>query len=115
MKRRRLLALFICLALTFWAMPMSAHAERYEKLVSSDICPKPKDVPLYEYLIRAALFSDNGISTAELCGLLKISGETLRKRLDGVEQRGLLVTNREGNRKYYQIDTAAMDKIMFEK
>ena len=89
--------------------------ERYESLISSDICPKSKDRPLYQYLIRAALFSDSGISTGELCENLKISGGTLRKKLDEVENQGLLVTNREGNKKLYHINTVALDKILLEK
>lgn len=59
---------------------------------------------LYQLLIQAALFSETGISTSELCRILTVSDSTLRKKLDVIKKRGLLLTRRYGYSKFYQLD-----------
>ena len=63
---------------------------------------------LYYYLLQASLFSEHGISTNELLDISKISRPTLIKRLNSVEEKGLLVTERLGKYKYYQLDIEKM-------
>lgn len=60
---------------------------------------------LYYVLLQAALFSEGGIATNELLNLSKVSRPTLNKRLQTIEEKGLLITQTLGNKgKYYQLD-----------
>ena len=60
---------------------------------------------LYHVLLQAALFSEVGIPTNELLSLAKVSRPTLNKRLQTIEEKGLLITQTLGNKgKYYQLD-----------
>lgn len=63
---------------------------------------------LYHYLIQAELFSEHGISTQELLTYLNLSRATLRKKLDMIQQAGLLKTEPYKRGKCYGI---ALDKI----
>ena len=67
---------------------------------------KMKDI--YYCLIQAALFSDIGISITELLDLTKVTRATLKKRLDEVDSKGLLIVKQRGTNKFYMAD---LDKI----
>ena len=69
--------------------------------------------PIYDLLIQASLFSDEGIPTSDLMRVLNISSRgTLRTRLDGLEKGLLKVDKKREN--YYQIDLAVLNLIMKE-
>ena len=66
---------------------------------------------LYDILIQAALFSEQGISTQELLSLFSTSYTTLGKRLAIVKRQGLLATEKHENRKYYALTLAKLDEL----
>ena len=66
---------------------------------------------LYDVLIQASLFSEQGISTEELLSLFNTNYATLGKRLAIVRNQGLLVTEKQGHRKYYSIDQNKLDEF----
>ena len=63
-----------------------------------------KYMDLYDYLIQASLFSENGISTQELMSYLHISRATLSNRLSLISEQGLLIKNASGNIRYYKLN-----------
>lgn len=69
---------------------------------------------LYYLLVQAALFSENGISTAALLAQLDISRSTLLKRLKVVDEMHLLICNREKKEKVYSMDLNAFDNLIEE-
>ena len=67
---------------------------------------------LYDVLIQAALFSEQGISTEELLSLFMTNYATLGKRLAIVKDQGLLAMQKHGHRKYYSIDQNKLDELI---
>lgn len=68
---------------------------------------------LYRYLIQVSLFGEQGAPTKFLLELLKVSPSTLRKYLRIVAQQNLLITEKDGNEKFYKIDLKILDDIIF--
>ena len=66
---------------------------------------------LYDYLIQASLFSENGISTQELMSYLHISRATLSNRLSSISEQGLLIKNASGNIRYYKLNLDEVEKL----
>ena len=66
---------------------------------------------LYDLLIQASLFSEQGISTQELLSFFHTNYTTLGKRLSVVKSQDLLITEKHENRKYYSLNLKALDKI----
>ncbi len=60
------------------------------------------------YLIQAALFAVDGISTKELSKHLKISEPTVRKRLAIISEHGYLLCNQEGKNRYYKFNISKL-------
>ena len=89
--------------------------KRYERLIPW--LPGAEENPLqnvlYQLLIQAALFSENGISTAELTGLLEKGAQTVRKYLSVIPP-ALLVVKQRGNMKYYQMNLQPLDDMLLE-
>jgi len=67
---------------------------------------------LYHYLLQASLFSEIGISTSELLEYLKLSRPTLQKKLNNIEKHNLLITERRGSKKYYQLNLEELVKTI---
>lgn len=67
---------------------------------------------LYSYLIQAQLFSEHGISTKELLSYLELSRDTLRKKLEIVENAKLLKIEKIKNEKFYGIDLNMLDEFI---
>ena len=65
---------------------------------------------LYDYLIQAALFSNNGISQRELECEMRMSYNTVRSRLKRIPEE-LLITNKQGNRPFYLLHLKAVDEM----
>lgn len=74
-----------------------------------------KYLDLYDYLIQASLFSENGISTQELMDLLHISRATLSNRLSSISEQGLLIKKAYGNIRFYKLDLDKIEKLSSAK
>ena len=74
-----------------------------------------KYMDLYDYLIQASLFSENGISTQELMSYQHISRATLSNRLSSISEQGLLIKNASGNIRYYKLNLDEVEKLSSEK
>ncbi len=88
-----------------------ALRKRYHRLVYYRECLRylpdgtnGKYLDLYDLLIQASLFSEDGISTQELMDLLHVSRATLSGRLSSVSGQGLLIKKAYGNKRYYKLD-----------
>lgn len=69
---------------------------------------------LYDLLIQASLFSEQGISTQELLAIFDTNYTTLGKRLAVVKNQDLLIVEKHENKKYYSIKLKDLDDIIFE-
>jgi len=67
---------------------------------------------LYDVLIQASLFSEQGISTQELLSFFNTNYSTLGKRLTVVKNQDLLITEKTGNKKFYSIKLEELDDII---
>lgn len=88
---------------------------KYEQLAES--LPNAASINmcrLYSYLIQAALFSENGISTADLRTQLEASYNTVKNLLRQVPEE-MLIVQKKGRMKYYQIDLNTLDEILLER
>ena len=91
---------------------------RYLALVESfdDAKENEKLLILYGVLVQASLFSEKGITMAELTGGLRVSCNTVKKLLAQIEKRQLLyVSTHERNKKYYEIDLDRLDDILLSE
>lgn len=68
---------------------------------------------LYSCLIQAALFSEKGISTGELMQGLHKTYYVIRKMLSAIPD-DLLMAQRKGKEKYYQMNLAVLDDVLLE-
>ena len=79
------------------------------------ILPNPDSqtfLGLYSLLVQAALFSESGISTADLLAELDISRGTLPKKLKVVDDMHLLICSKEKKQKVYSMDLNAFDSLI---
>ena len=89
--------------------------KRYHSVISKLDQHQNKDVAqLYDILIQAALFSEQGISTQELLSVLNTNYATLGKRLRIVKDQELLVAEKHENKKFYSIKLKELDDILME-
>ncbi|MCR5484327.1 MAG: Fic family protein [Clostridiales bacterium] len=65
---------------------------------------------LYNLLIQASLFSEDGISTPELLEVLSVSRSTLSKRLKDGIRAGVICQKSIGNTHFFSADLNAIDK-----
>ena len=70
--------------------------------------------PLYDLLIQASLFSENGISAKELTTYMEISNTTLYKRLNELKPYNLIIKKIDENTHYYSLNLKVVDKIFNE-
>ena len=66
---------------------------------------------LYELLIRAALFSENGLSTQDLVKLFECSYGSVKKLLSNVPPE-LLISTKVRSQKFYKLNLKVLDEIM---
>ena len=71
-----------------------------------------KYLPLYDLLLQASLFAENGISTQELIGIMNLSRATIVKRLGELSEQDLIVKVAEGNSRYYKLNLDSMNRLM---
>ena len=69
---------------------------------------------MYNLLIQAALFSENGISTETLTRVTEQSYKSVMKYL-GKVNKALLICEKKGNTKYYRIDLNGLDRLQLEQ
>ena len=86
------------------------YYHRLSKLPNSS---KPDISELYDYLIQAALFSNNGISREELINHMNLSANTVRSRLSLIPE-SLLIEKRQKSKKYYLLNLEEADKLFEE-
>ncbi len=67
---------------------------------------------LYNVLIQASLFSEQGISTQELLSFFKTNYATLGKRLAVIKNQDLLKVEKHENKKYYSMKLKELDDII---
>ncbi len=67
---------------------------------------------LYDVLIQASLFSEQGISTQELLAFFNTNYATLGKRLAIIKEQNLLITEKHENKKYYSIKLNELENIL---
>ena len=70
----------------------------YQRLNMLPNSSKPNITDLYEYLIKVALFSNNGISHEELINHMNLSANTVRSRLSLIPE-SLLIEKRQKSKK----------------
>lgn len=73
---------------------------------------KDKYIALYDLLLQASLFSENGISTQEMISVMSISRATIVKRLKELSEFGLILKKTSGNSRYYNLNLEEVDKRM---
>ncbi len=71
-----------------------------------------KTEKIYNYLIQAGLFSENGISTKELLELMEISRNTLDGRIKRIKEDGLLKVICLHGINYYSLDIEKLDEYL---
>ena len=69
---------------------------------------------LYDVLIQASLFSEQGISTQELLAFFNTNYATIGKRLAVIKAQDLLIAEKHDNKKYYAIKLKELDDIIME-
>lgn len=83
------------------------HYRKYIKRLPNSY--KPGMTDLYDLLIKAALFSNIGISRPELIIQMDLSENTLRTKLSLIPEH-FLIENKQKNRKHYLLDLEQVDK-----
>ena len=80
--------------------------QQYEAMIPALVHNhEEKVMQLYSLLIQAALFSETGITIAELkYGLDIKSYATLQNKLAIIKEQNLLLESKEGKMKYFKID-----------
>lgn len=87
--------------------------KRYFSVISKLEQHENKDIVLlYDVLIQASLFSEQGISTQELLAFFNTNYSTIGKRLAVVKSQDLLKSEKHENRKYYSIDLKKLDDMI---
>lgn len=87
--------------------------KRYSSIIPKLDQHQNKDIALlYDVLIQASLFSEQGISTQELLSFLNTNYSTIGKRLAVVKSQDLLISEKHENRKYYSIDLKKLDDMI---
>lgn len=87
----------------------------YQSLIDTAICPGDKCIyNLYDYLIQASLFADNGISTHELEYYLDTSYNTLRKKFKEIPENWIIKI-KQGRSCLYRLDLDKLDEQIIKK
>lgn len=89
------------------------------KLFASYIEELPNDSDkriskLYFVLLQASLFSEIGISTSELLNHFNFSRPTLQKKLSFINSNNLLITEKRGQHKFYQLNLDTLVELTSE-
>lgn len=85
--------------------------EQAEKMVKSVFAYDETAFEVGCVLATAALFSFNGITMTELTNAFDTSRQTMYKRLALFKERGVLISQRLGQKTYYQMDLDALKNL----
>lgn len=69
---------------------------------------------LYNYLVQVTLFAEYGFSTKELMDITNESRNTVAKRLNVLQNCGILIEKKIGNEKFFTLDLEVIDKIILD-
>lgn len=69
---------------------------------------------LYNYLVQVTLFAEYGFSTKELMDITNESRNTVAKRLNVLQNCGILIEKKIGNEKFFTLDLEVVDKIILD-
>lgn len=87
--------------------------KRYSSVILKLEQHQNKDIALlYDVLIQASLFSEQGISTQELLAFFNTNYSTIGKRLTIVNNQDLLISEKHENKKFYSIDLKKLDDMI---
>ena len=96
-----------------------ALIKRYEQLQHYESCiqylPKGLDekyTSIYDLLIQASLFSEEGISTQEIIEASNLSRTTVTNRLKALSASDLIIKKTVGNVRFYSINLDAVDELV---
>ncbi len=95
-------------ALTERADRLQHYRNRISRLPSAD---QKYMHSVYDLLIQAELFSENGITAEELSKALSVSEPTAKKSLDLVRREGLLKEMKSSRKKYYGIELERVSSL----
>lgn len=70
---------------------------------------------MYNLLVQAALFSEDGITTEMLMQVTEQSYKSVMKYLGKVDPSLLICERKGGNMKYYRLDLAGLDRIFLAR
>ncbi len=85
--------------------------ENAVRAVGRKICVQEEDAGLWRValiLAQAALFSENGVTTEELCAAAEMSEPTMAKHRKHIKELGFLRETRKGRQRFYSLDLAKM-------
>lgn len=87
--------------------------DKYEKAIESH-CEEREMLMLYSYLIQAALFSEKGISMAELVENTRKSRYMLKPLLDKIPEE-MIVVKKKGHYKFYSINLDYLNEMILKE
>lgn len=89
-----------------------ANLEKYtNRLDELPECGNPRVREIAEALVMATLFSPNGLTADQLSNLFGVSRQTVYKRVDSLENAGVLVRTKVGRKTFCTLDLEVLDKI----
>lgn len=89
-----------------------ANLEKYtNRLDELPECGNPRVREIAEALVTATLFSPNGLTADQLSNLFGVSRQTVYKRVDSLENAGVLVRTKVGRKTFCTLDLEVLDKI----
>lgn len=87
--------------------------DKYEKAIEAH-CEERELLILYSYLIQAALFSEKGISMAELVENTRKSRYMLKPLLDKIPEE-MIVVKKKGHYKFYSINLDYLNEMILKE
>lgn len=84
----------------------------YKEKIDTNLNLSSKQDQMCFYLLQAALFSSDGISTSDLMDCLGISSSTTSKRLSFFKDSNLLKEKKIGHSKFYMLDLDTLNEII---
>lgn len=87
--------------------------DKYEKAIEAH-CEERELLILYSYLIQAALFSEKGISMAELVENTRKSRYMLKPLLDKIPEE-MMVVKKKGHYKFYSINLDYLNEMILKE
>ena len=84
----------------------------YYSAISTIITGHKECVSLSRVLVQASLFSEQGVPTQELLSMYKTNYVTMGSWLSRIDALDILITNKNGRKKYYKVDLKKLDHLI---